>query len=147
MEKEISAKLNHLRIAPRKVRLVADLIRGKDALRSLVFLEHTNKKAAGPMAKLLQSAIANAKNNFQIEDKNLKIIKLTVDEGPKLKRWRARSMGRSYGIQKKTSHITLVLSEQESVKSKTKSEKRKTESVKQKTKSKEEQSVKQKTKK
>jgi large subunit ribosomal protein L22 len=123
MEKEISAKLNNLRIAPRKVRLVADLIRGKNANQSLVFLNHTQKKAAGPMAKLLQSAIANAKNNFQLDDKNLRISKITVDEGAKLKRWRPRSMGRAFGIQKKTSHITLVLSERESSKSKIKSPK------------------------
>jgi large subunit ribosomal protein L22 len=120
MKKEISAKLNNLRIAPRKVRLVADLIRGKNANRSLVFLNHTQKKAAGPMAKLLQSAIANAKNNFQIDDKNLRISKITVDEGQKLKRWRPRSMGRAFGIQKKTSHITLILTEQENTKHKIK---------------------------
>ncbi|MBU1046136.1 50S ribosomal protein L22 [Patescibacteria group bacterium] len=129
MEKEISAKLNHLRIAPRKVRLVADMIRGKNALESLTFLMHTSKKAAAPMAKLLQSAIANAKNNFQLEDKNLKIVKMTVDEGPKLKRWRARSMGRAYGIQKKTSHITLILKELDNKKLKGKKIEKRTEKV------------------
>lgn len=120
MEKEISAKLNNLRIAPRKVRLVADLIRGKNANRSLTFLNHTQKKAAGPMAKLLQSAIANAKNNFQLDDKNLRISKITVDEGQKLKRWRPRSMGRAFGIQKKTSHITLILEQADNKKLKDK---------------------------
>ncbi|MBU3964370.1 50S ribosomal protein L22 [Patescibacteria group bacterium] len=123
MEKEISAKLNHLRIAPRKVRLVADLVRGKNALECLVFLNHTSQKSAGPIAKLLKSAVANAKNNFQIDDKNLRIVKITVDEGPKLKRWRSRSMGRAYAIQKKTSHITLVLKEQEKPKHKIKNKK------------------------
>ncbi|PIS34610.1 MAG: 50S ribosomal protein L22 [Parcubacteria group bacterium CG08_land_8_20_14_0_20_43_9] len=123
MEKEIIAKLNHLRIAPRKVRLVANLVRGKDARQSLAILIHTKKKAAGPIAKLLQSAIANAKNNFQADENKLKIVKITVDEGTKLKRWRPRAMGRAYGIQKKTSHITLVLKEQESQKSKVKSPK------------------------
>lgn len=120
MEKEIIAKLNNLRIAPRKVRLVADLIRGKNATQSLIFLNHTQKKAAGPMAKLLQSAIANAKNNFQLDDKNLRISKITVDEGQKMKRWRPRSMGRAFGIQKKTSHITLVLKQVDDKKSKEK---------------------------
>ena len=131
MKKEISAKLNHLRIAPRKVRLVADLIRGENALKALAFLDHTSQKSAGPIAKLLKSAIANAKNNFQLDDKNLRIAKITVDEGPKLKRWRPRSMGRAFGIQKKTSHITLVLEEQGSVKRKTKNAKQETKSVKQ----------------
>jgi len=110
---ESSAKLKHLRIAPRKVRLVADLIRGKMASQSLVVLKYTSKKAARPMAKLLQSAIVNAKNNLQLDENNLYISKLFVDEGPKLKRWRPRAMGRAYPIQKKTSHITLVLKERE----------------------------------
>jgi large subunit ribosomal protein L22 len=108
---ESSAKLRHLRIAPRKVRLVADLIRGKMALQSLAVLQHITKKAARPMAKLLQSAIVNAKNNLQLDENILYISKLTVDEGPKLKRWRPRAMGRAYPIQKKTSHITICLKE------------------------------------
>jgi len=110
---ESSAKLRHLRIAPRKVRLVADLIRGKMALQSLAVLNHITKRAARPMAKLLQSAIVNAKNNFQLDENILYISKLTVDEGPKLKRWRPRAMGRAYPIQKKTSHITIVLKEKD----------------------------------
>ena len=111
---ESLAKLKHLRIAPRKVRLVADLVRGKMALESLVVLNHITKRAARPMAKLLQSAIVNAKNNFELDENILYISKLTVDEGPKLKRWRPRAMGRAYPIQKKTSHITIVLKEKES---------------------------------
>jgi len=111
---ESLAKLKHLRIAPRKVRLVADLVRGKMALESLVVLNYVTKRAAGPMAKLLQSAIVNAKNNFELDENILYISKLTVDEGPKLKRWRPRAMGRAYPIQKKTSHITIILKEKES---------------------------------
>ncbi len=118
MEKEIVAKLRHLRIAPRKVRLVADLVRGKDASRTLIILNRLSKRAAHPMAKLLQSALSNAKNNFQLNESNLYISKITVDEGVKLKRWRARAMGRSSPIQKKTSHITLFLKEREDKKSK-----------------------------
>ena len=128
MEKEIFAKLRHLRIAPRKVRLAADMIRGKSASQALIILKHTPKRAARPMAKLLQSAIANAKNNFQLNEDNLYIFKLLVDEGPKLKRWRPRAMGRAYEIQKKTSHITLVLKERENVKRKTQKAKQKTDS-------------------
>jgi large subunit ribosomal protein L22 len=129
MEKEVRAKLNHLRIAPRKVRLAADMIRGKGASYALTILKYTPKRAALPLEKLLKSAIANAKNNFQLGEDNLYISKLTVDEGPKLKRWRARAMGRAFEIQKKTSHITLVLAEREvktkkdKIKSKTRSKK------------------------
>jgi len=116
---ESEAKLNYLRISPRKVRLVADLIRGKKAREAAAILVFTTKKAAKPMKKLLDSAIANAKNNFQAEEDTLYISKITVDEAPKLKRWRARSRGRSMQIQKKASHIAIVLSGQ-----KTKTEKK-----------------------
>jgi large subunit ribosomal protein L22 len=106
---EVKAKLRYLRIAPRKVRLVADLIRGKNVEEAKLLLDFSLKKAARPLKKLLESAIANAKNNFDLEEKTLRIAKVTVDEGPKLKRWRARARGRAYEIQKKTSHITIVL--------------------------------------
>ena len=110
---ETSAKLKHLRIAPRKVRLVADLIRFKKCSVAIAILKFTPKRATVPMLKLLNSAIANAKNNLGLDEKNLYISKITVDEGPKLKRWRPRAMGRAYPIQKKTSHINIVLKEQE----------------------------------
>lgn len=107
----IIAKLRYLRIAPRKVRLAANLIRGKSVEKAQVILNFTVKKPVLPLLKLLKQAIANAKNNFQIEQSNLYISKITIDEGPKLKRWRARARGRAFEIQKKTSHITLVLDE------------------------------------
>lgn len=110
----ITAKLQYLRIAPRKVRMVADLIRGKTIEEAQTILNFTVKKTAHPLLKLLKQAIANAKNNFQTEQSNLYISKITVDEGPKLKRWRARARGRAYEIQKKTSHLTLTLSTQAS---------------------------------
>ncbi len=110
---EIKAKLGHLRIAPRKMRLVADLIRGKTAEEAKNILDFTVKKGALPFRKLLDQALANAKNNFQIEG-NLYISKIFVDEGPKLKRWRPRSRGRAMEIQKKTSHLTLILEEKAS---------------------------------
>ena len=107
---EVKAILRYLRIAPRKVRLVADLIRGKDVPRAQIILRYTKKKSAPVILKLLNQAIANAKHNFQIEEiDSLYIKKITVDEGPKLKRWRPRARGRAFMIQKKTSHITLVL--------------------------------------
>ncbi len=114
----IKAKLNYLRIAPRKVRLVADLIRGQEVAKALSQLQFLNKKGADVLMKLLQSAIANARNDFQIKESNLFISKITIDEGPKLKRWRAISRGRAAPIQKKTSHITLILDTTEEQKQK-----------------------------
>jgi len=108
---EVVAKLRYLRIAPRKVRLVADLIRKKPVNEALAILDFTRKKAARPLKKLLNSAIANAKNNFQLDPSNLYISKITVDEGPKYKRWMPRARGRADLILKRTSHITLVLTE------------------------------------
>ncbi len=110
---EITAKLNYLHIAPRKVRLVADLIKGKPVDDARNILRFTIKKASGPMLKLLMQAKANAKNNFQIDPSILYISKITVDEGPKYKRWRARARGRAAEIQKKTSHITMILKEKD----------------------------------
>ncbi|TET84128.1 MAG: 50S ribosomal protein L22 [Candidatus Nealsonbacteria bacterium] len=107
----VTAKLRYLRIAPRKVRLVADLIRGKRIEEAQNILHFKVKKAALPLLKLLRSATANAKNNFQLDESNLYIAKILVDEGPKYKRWRARARGRADEIQKKTSHITVVLDE------------------------------------
>lgn len=107
--KTITAKLKYLRVAPRKVRLVADLIRNKTLSQAQGFLRFSLKKASEPIKKLLDQAAANAKNNFQLNQDSLYISKITVDEGPKLKRSRARAKGRSAQIQKKSSHITLVL--------------------------------------
>jgi large subunit ribosomal protein L22 len=125
---EVTAQLKHLRIAPRKTRLLADLIRGKKATQALAILKFVPKKASEPVAKLLQSAVANAKHNYQLDEKNLCISKIFVDEGPTLKRWRPRSMGRAYEIKKRTSHVTLVLTEEKQEKqqaAKTKSVKKK----------------------
>lgn len=106
---QVKAKLNYLRIAPRKVRLVADLIRGKKIEEAKTLLDFSLKKASRPLKKLLDSTIANATNNFQLDKKNLQISKITVDGGPTLKRWRARARGRAAPIQKRTSSITLIL--------------------------------------
>lgn len=107
----VTAKLNYLRIAPRKVRLVADLIRRKTVEEAQTILGFTQKRAAEPLLKLLKSAIASARHNFQLEEQNLYISKITVDEGPKYKRWMPRARGRAFEIQKKTSHVTIVLEE------------------------------------
>jgi len=108
---QVKAKLRYFRVAPRKARLVADLIRGKQAKEARTVLNFTVKKAASPMLKLLKSALANASNNFHLDADNLYISKITVDEGPKFKRWMPRARGSASEIQKKTSHITLILEE------------------------------------
>lgn len=107
----VRAKLRYLRIAPRKVRLVADLIRGKRVKEARTILEFTIKKAAQPLLKLLNSAVTNARHNFNLEEENLYVAKILVNEGPKLKRVFPRGRGHSSEIQKKTSHVTLVLEE------------------------------------
>ncbi|MBD3208333.1 MAG: 50S ribosomal protein L22 [Candidatus Nealsonbacteria bacterium] len=105
-----NAKLSYLRIAPRKVRLVADLIRGKKVEEAQVVLNFVRKRAALPILKLLNQAVANAKNEFvNIEEGDLYIAKIMVNEGPTLKRVFPRSRGRADLIQKRTSHIILEL--------------------------------------
>jgi large subunit ribosomal protein L22 len=111
--KEVKARLRYLRIAPRKVRLVADLIRGKSVEEAERILNFTRKRAALPLLKLLKSAIANAKHNFNLDEKKLYISKITIDEGSKMKKIFPRARGRADIIQKKTSHVTLVLKEKE----------------------------------
>jgi large subunit ribosomal protein L22 len=108
---KVVTRLHYLRIAPRKVRLVTSLIRKKKAEEAKTILNFTNKKGAKPLLKLLETAIADARNNFQLDSANLYISKITVDQGPIHKRWRPRSRGMVHSIQKKTSHITLVLDE------------------------------------
>lgn len=108
---QVTAKLRNLHIAPRKVRLVADLIRGKKAEEASSILNFTVKGASLPILKLLKQAMANAKNNFQMDPANFFVFKIAVDEGPKQKRWMPRARGQAYEIQKKTSHITLILEE------------------------------------
>jgi len=108
---QVKAKLNYLRIAPRKVRLITSLIRKKKVEEAQAILSFTIKKGSEPLLNLLNQAIANAKNNFQLDPGNLYISKIAVDEGRKYKRWRARSRGRASQILKKTSNITIVLDE------------------------------------
>jgi len=107
----VRAKLSYLRISPRKVRLIADLIRGKSVVQAEQILNFAVKRAARDVLKLLKSAVASASHDFQLEGSNLYIAKITVDEGPKLKRWRPRARGSASEIQKKTAHITIMLDE------------------------------------
>lgn len=105
---EITAKTRYLRISPRKTRAVADLLRGMDVERARASLKFSPRGAAGPLLKLLDSAIANAKNNFSIQ-KGLFIKKIFVDQGPTQKRSRPAARGVTHPINKKTSHITIIL--------------------------------------
>lgn len=108
---EIKAQLKHLGISPRKVRLVVDLIRGLDVNRAEQQLQFCAKRAAKPVLKLLRSVMANAQHNFNLTKDGLYVSKVVVNQGPTLKRWRARAMGRTSPILKKTSHIILILDE------------------------------------
>lgn len=111
----IVARLKHLGISPRKVRLVADLIRGLPVEEAQNQLKFLNKRASQPLLKLLNSAIANAQHNFGLDKSSLLIDKITVDAGPSLKRWRARAMGRAARIIKRSCQITLVLKPEEAI--------------------------------
>ncbi|MBI2608262.1 MAG: 50S ribosomal protein L22 [Deltaproteobacteria bacterium] len=108
---EVKAELNYLRMAPRKVRLVVDLIRGARIGKALHTLKFTPRSASQPVQKLLQSAVANAQQKGSIDVDTLFIKKITVDEGPTLKRWLPRAHGRATPIRKRTSHVTVVLEE------------------------------------
>ncbi|WP_078593187.1 50S ribosomal protein L22 [Evansella clarkii] len=108
---EAKAVAKQVRIAPRKVRLVVDLIRGKGVGEAISILRHTPKKASPVVEKLLNSAIANAEHNYEMEPDSLVVDKIFVDEGITLKRFRPRAMGRASRINKRTSHITVVLTE------------------------------------
>ncbi|MCP1146465.1 50S ribosomal protein L22 [Lysinibacillus endophyticus] len=100
-----------VRIAPRKVRLVVDLIRGKQVGEAVAILRHTPKAASPVVEKVLKSAVANAEHNYELDVNNLVVSEVFVDEGPTLKRFRPRAQGRASAINKRTSHITLVVSE------------------------------------
>jgi large subunit ribosomal protein L22 len=108
---QVRAQLKSLRISPRKVRLVSGSIKGLNATNAAFQLEHIIKRSSRPMLKLLNSAIANAKNNFKLAKENLYIKDVVVDEGIKLKRFRPKGFGMTSPIEKKTSHVTIVLEE------------------------------------
>ncbi|CAD2072479.1 50S ribosomal protein L22 [Phocicoccus pinnipedialis] len=104
-----------VRIAPRKVRLVLDLVRGKDVGEAVALLKLTNKRAASVVEKLVLSAVANAEHNYDMDTDNLIVSEIYANEGPTLKRFRPRAQGRATQILKRTSHITVVVSEKEQV--------------------------------
>lgn len=108
-----TAKATFVRIAPRKVGIVLDLIRNKPVDEAMAILKFTPKAACEPLQKLLRSAIANAENNNDMDTSRLYVAECTVSQGPTLKRIRPTAKGRAYRINKKTSHINIALEETE----------------------------------
>jgi ribosomal protein L22 len=109
----VRAQAKYVRCAPRKARLVVDHIRGKSVGDARAILTHTPRAAARDVLKLLESAVANAENNHELDPDDLVIRKVYVDEGPTLKRYRPRALGRATRIRKRTSHMTIQLSPKE----------------------------------
>jgi large subunit ribosomal protein L22 len=112
---KVRAQAKHVRQSPYKVRRVLDLVRGLPVDEARVVLDFTNRKAAGTVKKVLDSAIANAEHNFALDADELIVAEAYADEGPTLKRWRPRARGRATRIRKRTSHITIVVADQEEV--------------------------------
>ena len=113
-EKKIArAEHKYARISPRKVQIICDMIRGKDVKAARAILENTPKAASELMVKVLNSAIANAENNLGLDPEKLYVSETYADPGPILKRGMPRAQGRMYRINKRTSHITIVVAEKE----------------------------------
>src|SRR5690606_16434085 len=108
---QAKAIARYVRIAPRKVRLVVDLIRGKKVEEAFAILRHTPRAASPVLEKLLNSAVANAEHNNSLDVNNLVVSEAFVNEGPIMKRFQPHAQGRAFRINKRTSHITLVVSE------------------------------------
>lgn len=113
MAEQAVAKLKYARISPRKMKLVLDLIRGKDAKLAMAILKNTPKSASEYLVKLLKSAMANAENNFQMDTDRLYVAECYACPGPTLKRIMPRAKGSADRILKRTSHVTLVLKERD----------------------------------
>jgi large subunit ribosomal protein L22 len=110
---DAKAHLKYARISPRKVQIVCDLIRGKDTKTAQAILMQTPKAASELMLKLLKSAVSNAENNHDLDPDNLYVSETYANPGPIVKRAMPRAQGRSYRINKRTSHITIVVKEKE----------------------------------
>ncbi|AVX21802.1 MAG: 50S ribosomal protein L22 [Bacillota bacterium] len=108
---EAKAVAKYVRISPRKVRQVINVVRGKDVQEAFAILRFMPKAAAREVLKVLKSAVANAEHNYEMDTQSLYISKIFVDQGPTLKRYNPRAMGRADLIRKRTSHITVVVSE------------------------------------
>ena len=110
---EAKAYLRYVRISPRKVQIVCDLIRGKDINTAMALLMQTPKAASEPLVKLLKSAVANTENNFSMDTSKLYVSEVYATSGPILKRMIPASKGRGYRINKRTSHVTLAVAERD----------------------------------
>jgi len=110
---EVKAVVKYLRVQPRKVRIIADEVRGENAVKTVHLLRFHTSKSAALLRKVLISAMANAQENHGLSPDQLRIATIMVDEGPRLKRMQARAMGRGNRIVKKTSHITVVVEDYE----------------------------------
>lgn len=108
---QVSAKLKNLRVSARKVRLVTDMVKGKRIEDARIQLQFSTKKTSRDVLNLLNSAVANAKNNFNLGEDGLYVSSIFVNDGPILKRWRPRAMGRAAAIKKRTCTINIVLDE------------------------------------
>lgn len=108
---ELTAKAKYIRMSPRKVRLAVNLLKGLTYEQAVVQLQFLKKAASLPLLKLLKSAMHNAEENHELKRSNLRIKSIRVDEGPALKRWMPRAMGRATPLRKMSAHITLVLDE------------------------------------
>lgn len=108
---EAKAIARYIRISPRKVRVVLDLIRGKNVKEALAILKFTPKAASEVVTKIVSSAVANAENNHEMNIDNLYVAETYADQGPTLKRFQPHAQGRAFRINKRTSHITVVLKE------------------------------------
>jgi ribosomal protein L22 len=105
----VRASARYVRVAPRKARLVADQVRGLTVPQARTLLDFSSRGAARDIAKLIASAAANAENNHELVADDMQIAEIRVDEGPTLKRWRARARGRAARIEKRTSHVSVAL--------------------------------------
>jgi large subunit ribosomal protein L22 len=108
-EPVVRASARYLRVAPRKARVVADQVRGLTVPQARTLLDFSARGASREIAKLITSAAANAENNHELVAEDLQIMEIQVDEGPTLKRWRARARGRATRIEKRTSHVSVAL--------------------------------------
>lgn len=109
MPTEAKATALNVRITPRKARLVIDLIRGKDVKEAIAILENTNRAASAPVLKVLKSAIANATNNFGMDEDKLYVASIYANDGLRMKRYLPRAKGSASGLVKRNSHITVVV--------------------------------------
>jgi len=109
----VRARARYVRVAPRKARLVADQVRGLTVPEAQTLLDFSSRGAARDIGKLIASAAANAEANHELVAEDLQITEINVDEGPTLKRWRARARGRAARIEKRTSHVSVALTPME----------------------------------